>query len=148
MKFSFTFTGVEKLRRKLGDAQDRLPELLAKQLRAEADGIIEPAKAFVPLDTGTLMRSGKVRGPFFSGNSVEVKIGFGDAAVEYAEVQHENLDFYHPNGRVAKYLQIPFESARARMPQRIMEGAVAEAFGLEAPARADTAITVTNPSLD
>ncbi|MEU8886741.1 hypothetical protein [Streptomyces sp. NPDC048442] len=62
------------------------------------------AKKIIPLDEGTLERSGRV--------DVEGLNGAISFDTVYAVVQHERLDFKHLPGRTAKYLEIPMNSER------------------------------------
>ena len=66
--------------------------------------IMERSKnRYVPILTGALKRSGKVKGN--PGRYPVVYLSYGSAAVPYALLQHENLNFHHPGGRSAKYLE-------------------------------------------
>ena len=80
----------------------------ARGLMLAAEHILEEATRIVPLLEGTLMRSGVA----------SVDAGALRAAVSYDTVyavyQHEGLDFAHPNGRQAKYLEQPLNSERAK----------------------------------
>jgi hypothetical protein len=78
----------------------------ARGLLLAAEHILEESKRIVPLLEGTLERSGVA----------SVDAGALRAAVSYdtpyAVYQHEGLDFAHPNGRQAKYLEQPLNSER------------------------------------
>ena len=68
-----------------------------------ADELLTRASELVPLEEGTLLRSGKV----VTGDT-GAAVGFGSGgAADYAIPQHERLDFRHDNGRQAKYLETP-----------------------------------------
>lgn len=67
--------------------------------------IIADAVDLVPVDQGVLRDSAIVQEPVVSGDEVSVELGFGGAASDYAIEQHENLDFEHPNGGQAKFLE-------------------------------------------
>lgn len=47
---------------------------------------------------------------------------------EYAWIQHEDFNLHHPNGGMAKYLEIPFDLYKDSVPQRIGE-AIAKSWG-------------------
>lgn len=74
-------------------------------LSAGLEHVLGEARKLVPLDEGTLSRSGKV-----------VMNGPLDGAVVfdtvYAARQHEELTWRHLPGRSAKYLEIPMNSER------------------------------------
>ena len=62
-----------------------------------AKAVLKQARANVPKESGKLARSGRV------------EVGFKEVAVAFraphAWLQHERLDFEHPNGGQAKYLE-------------------------------------------
>ena len=62
-----------------------------------AKAVLKQARANVPKESGKLARSGRV------------EVGFKEVAVAFraphAWIQHERLDFEHPNGGQAKYLE-------------------------------------------
>ena len=66
------------------------------------------SKAIVPLEEGTLERSGRVN--MFG--QLEGQITYDTV---YAVIQHEALDFKHLPGRSAKYLELPMNSEREVM---------------------------------
>lgn len=68
-------------------------------IRQVMGDILEEAKAEAPVDKGNLRDSGQL-----VLNGASTKIVF-DAP--YAEIQHENLHYYHEVGK-AKYLEDPF----------------------------------------
>lgn len=59
-----------------------------------------------PIDTGDLRANCSVSPLKTEGSRLEVKVGYD---LPYAIVQHERLDFRHPKGGEAKYLERPFE---------------------------------------
>jgi hypothetical protein len=79
-------------------------------LTLAAEHVLTTSRAVVPLEEGTLERSGRV----------DVDEGGLEAAVSYggdndqlglvAIVQHESLEFQHAPGRTAKYLEGPLNS--------------------------------------
>jgi hypothetical protein len=66
--------------------------------------ILARSQQYVPYKEGHLMRSGRVDG--YPGRYPVVYTSYGNASVPYALLQHENLNFYHPGGRKAKYLEL------------------------------------------
>lgn len=102
----------------------------ARYLRQVGEEIMADAKNSkpgrgVPVDTGALRASGQVEGPdlkvmarvspslvstitgrargVFGAVKIRVMLAFGDAATQYALVQHERLDYHHEIGE-ARYL--------------------------------------------
>jgi len=99
-----------------------------KALRTGAEAILTEAIDETPIDTGTLRRSGTVTvGALPDGAQVyeaaesgrDMKDAFPDPVgkekavyisfnTPYARRQHEELDYEHPRGGKAKYLEDPF----------------------------------------
>lgn len=69
--------------------------------------IMAESQEIVPFDTGVLSASGTVFPPRVQGTAIEVELGYGGAASDYAVIQHENLEYNHAPGRQAKYLEQP-----------------------------------------
>lgn len=82
-----------------------MPGAAAAGLYTLGNAVMTSAKRRTPVDTGVLRGSGYVMAPVTSGGQTTCKLGFGGAAKAYALVQHERLDFKHPNGGEAKYLE-------------------------------------------
>jgi hypothetical protein len=78
--------------------------LASEGLERGLQHVLAEAQRIVPLDEGTLERSGRV-----SVDGLEGAISFDTV---YAVIQHEALDFNHLPGRTAKYLEIPMDRER------------------------------------
>jgi hypothetical protein len=89
-----------------------------RALESGAEDILTESQSEVPLDTGDLMRSGRVE----RSGTREVLIRY---VSPYALKQHEELSYSHGGGRKWKYLEDPL---RRRGKQVIKE--VAEAVRL------------------
>lgn len=81
--------------------------------------IMNAAKALTPVQTGVLKTSGLVQLPEITNDGVSVTLGFGGAASEYAEVQHEEASYYHKPPTQYKYLEQPLLEASQDMGFRI-----------------------------
>jgi hypothetical protein len=110
-------------------------EAALKALRTGAEAILTEAIDEAPIDTGTLRRSGTVTvGKLPDGARVfeaaeagnEMKDAFpGKIGKEkavylsfntpYARRQHEELDYNHPRGGKAKYLEDPFNRLKKKV---------------------------------
>lgn len=73
------------------------------------------AKELVPVDTGNLKSTAETTVPKSAASDrVRIEVSFGGPTkasakgANYALVQHERLDFAHPGGGQAKYLEQPF----------------------------------------
>lgn len=67
---------------------------------------------------GTLRASGTVHEPVRNGKNISVTLSYGGAAIDYAVVQHERLDYIHTTGQ-AKYLESVLDESRPYMKARI-----------------------------
>jgi hypothetical protein len=83
--------------------------LASEGLRRGLEHVLAESKKIVPLDEGTLERSGKA-----DVNGLHGSISFD---TPYAARQHEELTWQHAPGRSAKYLEIPM----ARERQTVLE---------------------------
>lgn len=88
---------------------------LKQGLHEEAQIIMRNSQRIVPVDSGTLRRSGQVNEPIEEGSRISVTLGYGGAASAYALIQHENLFYGHKEGQQAKYLETPFFQQRPKL---------------------------------
>lgn len=99
------------------------PQVL-RALMVAAENILGVSNGLVPLETGTLMRSGRA----------VVNRSTGDASVvydtPYAARQHEDLSLRHAPGRRAKYLESAIEDEAERSRAIIARG-VRRALGTD-----------------
>jgi len=111
--------GVAAALRRFREIEDKYERGVSQALFLEANRIMGESKAIVPVDTGTLKKSGTVFPPDTKGTTVEVTMGYGGAASAYAVIQHERLDFHHPGQGQAKYLEQPVMDAAKGLGGRI-----------------------------
>jgi hypothetical protein len=134
-KFGVSFSGIEQLTRQLardGEVWQRVQQAAVRGMIENTEDLLGRAMRDAPVDEGTLRASGsaeiyangravarrgfrEVAGQPEAPQMVERKVvegGLGDAVVgevgfntPYALVQHERLDFHHPKGGKAKYLE-------------------------------------------
>jgi hypothetical protein len=81
--------------------------LASDGLRRALEHVLAESRKIVPLDEGTLERSGRV-----DVDGLEGSVSYDTA---YARRQHEELTWRHAPGRSAKYLERPMNSERAVM---------------------------------
>lgn len=80
----------------------------SRGLREALEHTLQVSRTQVPLEEGTLERSGRV-----DIDGLEGSISYD---TPYAVIQHEALDFHHPvPGRKAKYLEDPMNSEQRKM---------------------------------
>lgn len=120
MKFSVDFKGGDEVMRALRLLGGKAPDAMGEALYQEGNDILRASKVIVPFKDGVLQGSAFVNRPEVNGAEVSVTLGYGQAAAAYAEVQHEELSYYHKPPTQAKYLEQPFqEAAESGMEQRI-----------------------------
>lgn len=98
-----------ELNRVLGSLEKLGPELkraVAARMNQWGEETMAQSKQRVPVDTGALRSSGHVVAPDPNAQVLQMTLGYGGAAVDYALVVHENLEARHPVGE-AKYLERP-----------------------------------------
>lgn len=78
------------------------PKAAAGALYKLGVAIIGDSLRRAPVEFGVLRASAYVSPPQGAGVEADVELGYG---TEYAVVQHERLDFRHPRGGEAKYLE-------------------------------------------
>jgi hypothetical protein len=112
-------TGLRDVAAVLYAGEHKVLDATKEALYAEAQVVLADSKRQVPFLRGILSGSGMVHQPYQVGKKAAVEISYGGAAVDYAFVQHENLEFKHAPGRKAKYLEDPVADAAGRLGQRI-----------------------------
>lgn len=111
------------------DARVALAAAGAVAVEAAAQALLDASQPLVPEETGALKASGRVEGEGLhryvtygrdDDNTVEIT-GFSDDGAaqgrethaptnQYVEIQHEDMEFHHPNGGGAKFLEKPMNS--------------------------------------
>lgn len=82
-----------------------------KGLQQGAEHLLQVSRTRVPIEEGTLERSG-VASADRATLTAAVSYGGSGKTKDYAVVQHERLDFRHAEGRTAKYLEAPANEER------------------------------------
>ena len=103
------FPDLERIQRAIIASGPAGVKAAARALRNEAQEAFAVSQDEVPVDTGALKASGRVRpevGVYERGNELSVELTYGGTAMEYAIIVHENLESFHPHGK-AKYLEDP-----------------------------------------
>lgn len=117
------FTNLDRVQKAIIASGERGVKEAGKALRNEAQEVLARARDLVPVDTGALKASGRVRpevGVYTANGSMEVWITFGGTAVDYAVHVHERLGSYHPVGQ-AKYLEVPLIQQSYGLADRIAD---------------------------
>ena len=119
----------------LVDLQNKLKKagLNGKQVAGQAmytlaTHIGNESQALVPVDTGVLRGSMDItRQKSFTQKTTRAEISYGGPAAPYALIQHEDMEFNHPTGGEAKYLEKPFLKYTKNFPKSFVETMEAEA---------------------
>lgn len=112
------WSGVEQLKIALAKRVAEAPAAMGAALFVEAERIMADSRERVPVDDGSLRASGIVLLPEIKGDGAEVEFGYGGAAADYAEIQHERLDYSHTVGE-AKFLERPTLEAADGLESRL-----------------------------
>jgi hypothetical protein len=111
--------GAKELAEILAVAGAKAIPALKQALNEEGQIAFRNSQRIVPVDTGTLRRSGVLLPAKENGTSVEVVMGYGGAASAYALRQHENLNYRHREGKQAKYLEEPVMQRKVKLAENI-----------------------------
>lgn len=149
----FDIRGIPEVKQALMVNGRKVSAAVDRAVVSVANDILNKADQRVPVDEGILRSSGFLdikRGGGPVGGGLVITIGYGGAASEYAIVQHERVDFWHPpkppakskvggrqgtgpgpdsSGRGAKYLERPFLEETADLNEKIVRHIRAEFFG-------------------
>jgi len=90
---------------------DMVTQAAAAALYEEATRVFTQSQSEAPFDQGPLRQSGTIHPPSGGRGNLQIKITYGGQAKAYAWVQHERLDYNHPRGGKAKYLEGPMTDA-------------------------------------
>lgn len=119
MNVRVKITGLPQLSSRSALARNVARKSLGGAIYREGERVMGRSKEeFVPVAKGNLKSSGQVYPPEWTGNLVTVILGYGDEAVDYALIVHEDLQARHPTGQ-AKYLERPVMEAQAGMSERL-----------------------------
>lgn len=111
-KYKLTWKGKE--------AQELLKKAVMQEaLRCSADLAGKSARE-APVDTGDLRANCNVSGMKEEGEKAYYEVGYD---LEYAIIQHERLDFNHPKGGKAKFLEDPFNRNKKQYDASMKEAA-------------------------
>jgi len=114
-----TLKGKDAVLSSIKQIAQRFPIIVGAALYQEAQIEMTESKRRVPVEHGILKASGFVTFPENKGRNISVTLSYGGAAEAYAIVQHERLDFHHPLGGQAKYLESVLNESRPFMAARI-----------------------------
>lgn len=103
------FPDLHRIQEALAKSGPEGAKVAARALRHEAQEAFAHSQDEVPVDTGALKASGRVRpesGVYNRGNDVYVELTYGGTGTEYAIYVHEDPEANHPHGK-SKFLEDP-----------------------------------------
>lgn len=115
---SVNVKGLKNLDRVFRDLGIDARVALSSALFAAAHDVGNQADNLVPVDEGILKASQAITPPKAHSKTPTARITYGGPSAPYALVQHERLDYEHPKGGQAKYLEEPFTEEVNRWPTR------------------------------
>jgi len=95
----------KELDRQLANALKRNPKVTANTVKAIALDLQGKSAKLAPVDTGDLRNNCNADLSKAKGNNPSATVGY---SLPYALRQHEELDYNHPKGGQAKFLEQPF----------------------------------------
>jgi len=110
--------GVTELQRALRQLGPKAESALKRSLTTEAEKIMARAKRLTPVDTGTLRATGHVQRPVLERDRIEITLGFGGPAAQYAIYVHEGTEMNFTVGQ-AKFLEQPVNEAARGLADRL-----------------------------
>lgn len=96
----FEISGLKEVYKNLNITEEEIVKAALKGQKVLAQNILGESQKLVPVDTGTLKRSGHVS---TEGNTTTISYN-----TPYALKQHEDASLNHPKGGEPKYLERPF----------------------------------------
>ncbi len=121
---SVSLTGMSQLAARLNRFSANLPDAVGRELYRDLVGVMFESQKIVPYDEGDLHDSGETDRPQISGGTISVSLHYGGGSVDYALIQHENLDYQHPRGGQAKFLESVLNQWTAHGPQEVVARAL------------------------
>ena len=126
--FRFDPDEVRNLQKKLKEIGLNGRKVAAQAMYSAANHIGNESQTLVPVDTGVLRGSMDItRQKSFTQATTSAIISYGGPAAPYALIQHENMEFEHPTGGQAKYLEKPFLEYTRNWPKSFIDQMEVEA---------------------
>ena len=95
----FKLTGTDAVKAYLLKVAAITPRRVAAAVYQVGNQALTESKKRVPVDLGDLKKSGQIDEPVISGDQISVRMGYGDTAVDYALIVHEDTTANHTNGQ-------------------------------------------------
>lgn len=105
--------GFKEIYKAMGLVEEEITKAAIKGMKVTAQNILGESQKLVPVDTGTLQRSGVIK------TDNEKQVTTISYNTPYALKQHEDASLNHPNGGEAKYLERPFNEKKGELEVNI-----------------------------
>ena len=115
----FQMTGTDAVKAFLLKMAATTPKKVAAAVAQVGNEALTESKKRTPVDNGDLKRSGQIDEPYISGNQISVRMGYGDTAVDYALIVHEDTTSCHPNGQ-HHYLSSVIDELRPQFLSKVV----------------------------
>lgn len=119
VRLNIKVLGTQKIKERLRRMEGLIPNAVAQGIYLEGNNVMTESKEMSPVEWGTLKNSGYVTLPEMHGGRLVSELGYGGPAAEYAVVQHEHIEYRHPEGGEAKFLEKPFYQRAPSIPSNI-----------------------------
>ena len=114
-------TGATEAAKELTDLGVDAQRAALAAIYSAAQDIGGRADTLVPEDEGILRGTQHISVPKAGSKKPQVSVRYGGPSADYAIVQHERMDYNHPGGGQAKYLEQPFLEEVSAWPGRFVK---------------------------
>ena len=114
----FTIRGDKKVRAFLMSIAKTTPVKLGAAVYHIGNEIMTESKKRTPVDLGALKGSGQIDAPKITPKGASVRMGYGDSAVDYALIVHEDTEAFHKIGQ-SHYLSSVIDEWRPHFLRRV-----------------------------
>lgn len=125
---SLKLTGIAEVKQAIGESAEAMSLALIRAVADAANDVATKSYHLVPVDTANLRNTQDiVFQKSLNQKQARAKITYGGPTqnspdgANYALIQHERLDYAHPNGGQAKYLEQPFLEETSKWPGALAE---------------------------
>lgn len=105
--------GFKEIYKNLNVTEEQIMKAAIKGMRITAQNILGESQKLVPVDTGTLQKSGNVK---VNQDALTATVSYN---TPYALKQHEDATLKHPKGGEAKYLERPFNEKKGELENNV-----------------------------
>jgi hypothetical protein len=119
MAIPTTYRGANAAIASLKKLAEFSPDEFARALFEEAKVEVKEMQRIAPKESGDMAGEITADDPVRRGRQISVTIHTGPKSIDYALIQHEDLDLDHPNGGEAKFIEKPLKESAPYLPTRL-----------------------------